>query len=99
MANYNSFLFEGHGYSEKTGGYDPGATNGAVKENDLVDAINKAAKKYLDTTTFKHIKAEFKGVEFEISKDSYIEDIFDNFYAKYDEMYGITSKLFDLGLK
>ena len=50
MANYNSFLFEGHGYSEKTGGYDPGATNGAVKENDLVDAINKAAKKYLDTT-------------------------------------------------
>lgn len=56
-------------------------------------------KKYLDTTTFKHIKAEFKGVEFEISKDSYIEDIFDNFYAKYDEMYGITSMLFDLGLK
>ena len=56
-------------------------------------------KKYLDTTTFKHIKAEFKGVEFEISKDSYIEDVFDNFYAKYDEMYGITSMLFDLGLK
>ena len=41
MANYNSFIFEGHGKSEKTGGYDPGATNGGFKENDLADAIRK----------------------------------------------------------
>lgn len=47
--NYDAFLFEGHGTSEKTGGYDPGATNGNVTENYLVDKINKAAKKYLDT--------------------------------------------------
>lgn len=53
MASYDSFVFEGHGYSEATGGYDPGATNGSVRENDLADKINKAAKKYLDTTSLK----------------------------------------------
>lgn len=49
MANYQAALFNGHGYSEVTGGYDPGAVNGSVKENDLARAINAEAKKYLDT--------------------------------------------------
>lgn len=48
--NYDSFLFEGHGYSELTGGFDPGAVNGSVTENTLADAINKAAAKYLAPT-------------------------------------------------
>ena len=50
MANFDAFLFEGHGYSEKTGEFDPGATNGSITENALVDAIVKSAKKYLDAT-------------------------------------------------
>lgn len=50
MANYDSFVFEGHGYSEVTGGFDPGAVNGSVTENSLVDSIVKEAKKYLDST-------------------------------------------------
>lgn len=49
MATYNSFVFEGHGLSEVTGRFDPGAVNGSVTENALADAIVKAAKKYLDT--------------------------------------------------
>ena len=50
MATYNAFVFEGHGLSEKTGAFDPGATNGSVTENSLVDAIVKEAKAYLDKT-------------------------------------------------
>ncbi|MGL5190906.1 MAG: N-acetylmuramoyl-L-alanine amidase [Cetobacterium sp.] len=47
---YDSFLFEGHGHSDVTGGFDPGAVNGNVTENQLVDKINKSAKNYLDKT-------------------------------------------------
>lgn len=50
MATYNSFIFEGHGKSEKTGNYDPGATNGNVRENDLSDKIVTAAMNYLKPT-------------------------------------------------
>ena len=32
MVTYNSFIFEGHGISEKTGVYDPGAVYGTVRE-------------------------------------------------------------------
>lgn len=35
MANYDGFCFAGHGVSEVNGSYDPGATNGSVKENDI----------------------------------------------------------------
>lgn len=50
MVGYNSFIFEGHGTSEKTGAYDPGAVYGAVRENDLVDKIVTVAINYLKTT-------------------------------------------------
>lgn len=44
---YDSFIFEGHGYSEKTGGFDPGAINGSTTENSLCDKIVAAAKKHI----------------------------------------------------
>ncbi|MBM6839906.1 hypothetical protein H9X77_17260, partial [Clostridium saudiense] len=47
MTVYNSFVFEGHGTSEKTKGYDPGAVYGTVRENDLADKIVTAAINYL----------------------------------------------------
>lgn len=50
MANYDSFIFAGHGTSERTGGYDPGATSGNVRESDLARSIQNSAKKYLSTT-------------------------------------------------
>lgn len=50
MATYNSFIFEGHGTSERTGAYDPGAVNGTVRENDLADKIVTAAMNYLKAT-------------------------------------------------
>lgn len=50
MTVYNSFVFEGHGTSEKTKGYDPGAVYGTVRENDLADKIVTAAINYLKFT-------------------------------------------------
>ena len=50
MANYNSFVFAGHGVSEITEVYDPGAVKGNIKENDIARSIQSAAKKYLTTT-------------------------------------------------
>lgn len=50
MANYDAFVFEGHGKSEKNGGFDSGAVNGNITENSLADKIVKSAKKYLDKT-------------------------------------------------
>lgn len=54
---------------------------------------------YLNSTSFKYIIAEFNGIEFEINKQDSIEDIFSNYYSKYDVTYGISDMLFDLGLK
>lgn len=53
MANYNSFLFRGHGKSTSTGKFDPGACNGQVTEYDLANKMVLAAKKYLDATGLK----------------------------------------------
>lgn len=50
MANYNSFVFEGHGLSEVTGAFDPGAVGNGLKENDLADGIVSAARAYLAKT-------------------------------------------------
>ena len=46
---YNSFVFTGHGTSEVTGAYDPGATSGKNVEHDIAKQIVQASKKYLDT--------------------------------------------------
>lgn len=56
-------------------------------------------KNYLNNTSLKFIKAEFKGIEFEVYKDSNIDDVFNEYYTKYDDIYGISQMLSDLGLK
>ena len=56
-------------------------------------------KNYLNSSSLKFIKAEFKGIEFEVYKDSNIDDVFNGYYTKYDDIYGISQMLSDLGLK
>lgn len=56
-------------------------------------------KNYLSKTTVKCIKAEYMGIEFEVLHDSNLDDVFNEYYAKYDETYGISKMLSDLGLK
>ena len=47
----------------------------------------------------KCIIGEFKGIEFEVHEDSNVDDVFNEYYAKYDKTYGISDMLSDLGLK
>lgn len=56
-------------------------------------------KNYLNNSTLNCIKADFQGIEFEVYKNSSIDDIFKEYYSKYDESYGISQMLSDLGLK
>ena len=54
---------------------------------------------YLDKSNLKCIIGEFKGIEFEVHENSNVDDIFNEYYAKYDKTYGISDMLSDLGLK
>lgn len=56
-------------------------------------------KNYLNNSTLNCIKADFQGIEFEIHKNSSVDDVFNEYYSKYDELYGISQMLSDLGLK
>lgn len=56
-------------------------------------------KNYLNNSTLNCIKADFQGIEFEVYKNSSIDDVFKEYYSKYDESYGISQMLSDLGLK
>ena len=69
-----------------------------VPDEDIKEYILRL-KNYLNSTTLKCIKAEFKGIDFEVYQDSSVEDLFKEYYSKYDEIYGISQMLSDLGLK
>lgn len=60
MATYDSFIFAGHGLSEVTGKYDPGATAQGAKENDLVRLFSAEAKKVLQSNpATKHLRIHY----------------------------------------
>lgn len=67
-------------------------------DEEIKDYILKL-KNYLDSTNVTLIKGEFKGIEFDVHGDSSIEDVFKEYYSKYDDIYGISEMLSDLGLK
>lgn len=69
-----------------------------LDNEDIKDYIVRL-KNYLDETTLKCIRAEFKGIDFEVYKDSSVDDVFKEYYSKYDAIYGISDMLSDLGLK
>lgn len=71
MANYDSFVFEGHGTSEKTGAYDPGATYNGVKENDLADAIVNEAMEYLRRSGLNIHRDENNFVDKDLAGNTY----------------------------
>ena len=54
--------------------------------------------KYLNNTNLKCIIGEFKGIEFEVFNDSDVDDVFNDYYSKYDQAYGISQMLSDLDL-
>ncbi|MDU2672849.1 MAG: hypothetical protein E7C49_12635 [Clostridium sp.] len=71
MAQYHSFIFEGHGRSEKTGAYDPGAISGNTRENDLADAIVTSAMNYLKQTNLNIHRDENNYVDEDLVGNSY----------------------------
>lgn len=70
----------------------------ALPEEDIKEYIIRLID-YLNNTNLKCIIGEFKGIEFEVFRDSNVDDVFKDYYSKYDETYGISSMLSDLGLK
>lgn len=69
-----------------------------LPQEDIKDYILRL-KIYLNNTTLNCIKSEFKGIKFEVYRDSSVEDMFKEYYSKYDEIYEISQMLSDLGLK
>ena len=69
-----------------------------LPDDDIKEYILRL-QNYLNSTNFKCIKAEFKGIEFDVSKNLSFDDIFNEYYSKYDKIYGISQMLSDLGLK
>ena len=69
-------------------------------EPDLDSIRNRleVIQKYLNNTNLKCIIGEFKGIEFEVFNDSTVDDVFNDYYSKYDEAYGISQMLSDLDL-
>ena len=69
-----------------------------VLPNEDIKEYIKRLIKYLNNTNLKCIIGEFKGIEFEVFNDSDVDDVFNDYYSKYDEAYGISQMLSDLDL-
>lgn len=69
-----------------------------VLPNEDIKEYIKRLIKYLNNTNLKCIIGEFKGIEFEVFNDSTVDDVFNDYYSKYDQSYGISQMLSDLDL-
>ena len=69
-----------------------------LPKEDIKEYISRLID-YLNNTNLKCIIGEFKGIEFEVYKNSNVNDVFKEYYSKYDEAYEISDMLSDLGLK
>ena len=69
-----------------------------TSKQDIKDYISRLIN-YLNENNLKSIIGEYEGIEFEVFKNSTVEEGFKNYYDKYDETYGISNMLSDLGLK
>ena len=69
-----------------------------TSKQDIKDYISRLIN-YLNENNLKSIIGEYEGIEFEVFKISTVEEVFKNYYDKYDETYGISNMLSDLGLK
>ena len=69
-----------------------------TSKQDIKDYISRLIN-YLNKNNLKSIIGEYEGIEFEVFKNSTVEEVFKNYYDKYDDTYGISNMLSDLGLK
>ena len=69
-----------------------------VLPNEDIKEYIKRLIKYLNNTNLKCIIGEFKGIEFEVFNDSDVDHVFNDYYSKYDQAYGISQMLSDLDL-
>ena len=69
-----------------------------TSKQDIKDYISRLIN-YLNENNLKSIIGEYEGIEFEVFKNSTVEEVFKNYYDNYDETYGISNMLSDLGLK
>ena len=69
-----------------------------VLPNEDIKEYIKRLIKYLNNTNLKCIIGEVKGIEFEVFNDSTVDDVFNDYYSKYDQAYGISQMLSDLDL-
>ncbi len=69
-----------------------------VLPNEDIKEYIKRLIKYLNNTNLKCIIGEFKGIEFEVFNDSDVDDVFNDYYSKYAQAYGISQMLSDLDL-
>ena len=69
-----------------------------TSKQDIKDYISRLIN-YLNINNLISIIGEYEGIEFEVFKNSTVEEVFKNYYNKYDETYGISNMLSDLGLK
>lgn len=69
-----------------------------VLPNEDIKEYIKRLIKYLNNTNLKCIIGKFKGIEFEVFNDSDVDDVFNDYYSKYDQAYGISQMLSDLDL-
>lgn len=69
-----------------------------TSKQDIKDYISRLIN-YLNENNLKSIIGEYEGIEFEVFKNSTVEEVFKNYYDKYDETYGISNMLSDFGLK
>ena len=70
-----------------------------VTPNEDIKAYILKLIKYLDKNNLKCIIGEYEGIEFEVFENSTVDEAFKDYYAIYDETYGISDMLSDLGLK
>lgn len=70
-----------------------------VTPNEDIKAYILKLIKYLDKNNLKCIIGEYEGIEFEVFENSTVDETFKDYYAIYDETYGISDMLSDLGLK
>ena len=64
-----------------------------VLPNEDIKEYIKRLIKYLNNTNLKCIIGEFKGIEFEVFNDSTVDDVFNDYYSKYDQAYEIYQML------
>ena len=67
-----------------------------LPNEDIKDYISRLIN-YLNDTNINCIIGEFEGIDFEVYHNSNIDDVFNDYYDKYDKTYGISEMLSDLG--